>query len=195
MKKSIIAAGLTALLAVACPSIKAYRVADYYPLAKDAVWTYRVTTFEQDPKGESMVRTARVVGEKDGEFQLRQGDDSFSYLKTPEGIMKAKSRNFLIKEPVEKGATWKVDVSGGGMAITGSARVTAKGIETRAGSSTFADCAVVEETFEGVGRHVSTYCPGTGLVKLEVYEAAKGAEKLIYKAELLAYQAGGALER
>lgn len=191
MKKIVIAAAALALAAASCTTVKSYGVADYYPLKKDAAWTYRVTSFEHTATGDSLVSTARVVGEKDGEFQLQQGEERYAYLLTKEGLMKAKNRSFILKEPLDVDAAWAIEVSGGGLTLKGQAKITAKSAEVQAGAKKYQDCVVVEERFEGVGRHVSTYCPGTGLVRLEVFETANGAEKLLSKAELLGTQGVG----
>jgi hypothetical protein len=66
MKRLIIAASALLLLA-SCTAFK-YGVADYYPLKKDAAWTYRVTVYEHSAQGDSVVSTVRVVDEKDGTF-------------------------------------------------------------------------------------------------------------------------------
>ncbi|MBI5529814.1 MAG: hypothetical protein HY897_26115 [Deltaproteobacteria bacterium] len=178
------------VVAASCSFMKRHSVADYYPLRKDAAWTYRVTTYEQGPAGESLVRTARVMSETGGEFLVKQGDESYTYVRTPEGIMKGRSRSFILKEPVEADAAWTIEVSGGGLTLSGNARVAAVGAAATVPAGQFTDCAVVEETYQRVGRHVSTYCPGTGLVKLEVFETFGNSEKLLRKAELLAHEAG-----
>lgn len=188
MRRIVIAAAVLAVAATACSSFKSYGVADYYPLKKDAAWTYRVTSYEHTAAGESLVRTARVTGEKDGEFQLQQGEERYAYLLTKEGLMKAKSRSFILKEPLDVGATWAIEVSGGGITLQGQATIIAKGVETAVTGRAYKDCVVVQETYQNIGRHLTTYCPGVGMVKLEVYEADKGAERLLRKAELLATQ-------
>jgi hypothetical protein len=173
-----------------CSLSKRHSIADLYPLRKDAAWTYRVTTYEHGPAGESLVRTARVVSETGGEFLVKQGEESYTYIRTPEGIMKGRSRSFILKEPVEAEATWTIEVSGGGLTLSGQARVAAVGVAATVPAGQFADCTVIEETYQNVGRHVSTYCPGTGLVRLEVFETFGNNEKLLRKAELLAHEAG-----
>ena len=188
MRRIVIAAALLALAAAGCSVFKSHGVADYYPLKKDAAWTYRVTSYEHTAAGESLVRTARVTGEKDGEFQLQQGEERYAYLLSKEGLMKAKSRTFILKEPLDVGAAWAIEVSGGGITLQGQAAITAKGVEASASGRTYKDCVVVQETYQNIGRHVTTYCAGVGMVKLEVYETEKGGEKLLRKAERLATQ-------
>ena len=179
------------LIPAACSTLKSYGVADYYPLKKDAAWTYRVTVYEHSAQGDSVVSTVRVVDEKDGTFTVKQGGETNSFVHTDQGFMRAKGGTYILKEPVEKDAAWEIEVSGEGMTLKGKANVTEKGVTATVMGKTFEQCIVVVEAYEKIFRRVATYCPRVGLVREEFFETVKGGDKLIRRAELLAHQGVG----
>lgn len=190
MKRLIIVACALLLLA-SCSAFKSYGVTDYYPLKKDAAWTYRVTVFEHSAQGDSVVSTVRVVDEKDGTFTVRQGAETNSFVHSDQGFQRTKGGTFILKEPVEKDAAWEIEVTGDGMTLKGKACITEKGVTATVIGKTFEQCIVVVEAYEKIWRRVATYCPGVGLVREEFFETVKGADKLIRRAELLAHQDAG----
>jgi hypothetical protein len=163
---------------------KSYKLSDFYPLAKGSVWSYQITSFETDHFGVKAISAMRVTGEKNGEFFIEQGDKKFSYKLDASGLFKSKSGAYLLREPLAQGETWEVDLGSG---LKGTARITEKPARVAVLDRTYENCVVIEETYKGVARLVSYYCPGTGLVKLEEYAYLDGRETLMSKVELLAY--------
>ena len=188
MKKIILPLLMVTALAVlsACASggstggVK-FRFTDYYPLKVGNTWTYRATSFGDT--NESAILTAKVTGEKGGVYTIAQGQGTFSYTYDKFGLMKVKSRAYLLKDPIVSGATWQVTIEG----MQGTAKVIEAGVKIDVPAGTYESCAIIEEVFAGITKLVSSYCPGVGLVRLEEYSLARSSADLVTKVELLAY--------
>lgn len=188
---AVVLSGLAMLFAAgSCATWRGRAAADYYPLRKGATWTYRATSYADAKPAESVINVVRVVEAENGEFIVRQGEDVHTFVLSPQGVAKKKTGAFILKEPLEKGGQWEIDVSGKGMRLSGKAVVVEKGVPLDVSGTSYSDCLTVEERYDSFWRRVASYCPGVGLVKEEFFETEKGAEKLLRKAELLAHEAG-----
>lgn len=157
--------------------------ADYSPLAVGATWTYAVSYPGQ--KGEM---TVRVVGEKDGWLT----DDRGSELRhTPDGLRDR--QRYLIRHPLEAGASWKTVVSASAVEHNKILSVGER-CETTAGP--FPDCIVIESSVRR-DQNVTliarfTWAKGVGLVKLETEAEIAGRGRVPQvKQTLLRWSARG----
>jgi len=177
--------------AISCSSVPkqthpTYKMTDYYPMKKGYVWSYRINTFENNLEGTSSVCTTRIIDEKNGEFTLSQGDKSFTYKIDASGYSKTKSGAYILKKPINKGSTWEIETNG----MKGTAKILDNDADVTVLENKYEDCVVVEESYTGIARLISTYCPNVGLVKLEEYAILNGREILGNKVELLGFSRG-----
>jgi len=194
MKYEIAAVCLAAALpifAISCAGLPkqtrpAYKLTDYYPMKKGYVWSYKITTFENNLEGASSVSTTKITNENGGEFTLSQGDASFKYKVDASGYSKMKSGSYILKKPIEKGRSWNIETNG----MKGTAKILDNDADVAVLENKFEDCVVVEESYPKIALLVSTYCPNVGLVKLEEYAILDGREILGNRVELLGFSKG-----
>jgi hypothetical protein len=150
------------VLASACAGVqKAARPAlevtpaTLYPLAEGNAWSYDVETGD----GDSVLAVARVA-RKVGEIAevVTGASDALRYEPKADGIARVGSDGYLLKAPLDKGASW---ASGAGRtALVSEVDVR---FSSRAGS--FDACVVIDEREAASGqRTFTTYCPGVGPV-------------------------------
>ena len=161
--------------------------AAYFPLAENTVWSYRAKT----PSGEGGELLVVVkVAAKNGRVAIISTEPNpLSYEDTGDTILRLPSGTPILKTPLTASATWDIpDGTAKILAVDGVA-------ETPAGR--FPDCLVVEEITHD-RRLVTSYAPGVGQVKQEIYArdaSGKGApDQLETRILLGSFHAGGSSE-
>lgn len=128
-----------------------------FPLAEGRAWSFDVETGD----GDNVLVVTRVITAVPGKSALVQvGKEQTAYERRPEGWYRPAKGGFLLREPLEVGASW---TSGKGVEAKLTRQVAA--IETPAGD--FTNCAEVEETNQRSGNRIwTTYCPHVGPVRV-----------------------------
>lgn len=139
--------------------------ADYYPLAEGWKWAYDL---EKD--GQKILAIYSVMERTTEGATILAGTEKISYAVTAAGVAQMDSRgvgDFIIKNPLSKGATWPV--------AGGTARVVSTTDEITVDAGHFFDCAVVEVTREDPPRLARTiFAPDVGPVSIEVQVQENG---------------------
>jgi hypothetical protein len=156
----------------------------YYPLEPGWIWAYDV-----DRAGEHILAVTSVQRRGAHDATLQAGGETLRYDVGPAGIARVAgvpdeadkrwSNDFLIKNPVRRGASWPID--------GGTATITDFGRSVTVAAGTFRNCVVVEESRSAPARVVrTTYAPGVGPVALEslVQMPGKGAYETTLRASL-----------
>lgn len=145
----------------------------YFPLVDGHIYHY--ATFTE--RGEAGLLVARVhrSGARHGELRFPSGVRRFEY--SGEGVIRADTGAFVLKEPIAVGTTWRGEHGG-------RARIVAVGVTIEVPAGRFTGCvqALEERLGDRPARYVSTFCPDVGVVALE---ASGGAS--YEKAELKSY--------
>ncbi|MEB2313910.1 MAG: hypothetical protein OZ921_14790 [Sorangiineae bacterium] len=139
----------------------------YLPLEHDTVLAFDTTIEESGETGVLMLRVARKSGNL---VELGVGG-RVQRLELLPGAIRNLDGGFLLKAPLTVGATWP------GMAGIVRVTTTDKRVEVPAGR--FEGCVetVEEKTLPGGFKRITTdFCPGVGIVVLDV-EAAAGADQ------------------
>jgi hypothetical protein len=145
----------------------------YFPLEDGKV--YRYDTKDGDVTG-MLVAAVRRVDRAHGELRLSNGIKRF--VLTADGVSYADGA-FLLKLPLDAGASWPGEHGGTTRIVTIAAEVSVP-------AGRYTSCIRTEETGGRVAdaRYETTFCPGVGIVLLEVFSgAARG------RAELRSYDA------
>jgi hypothetical protein len=148
-------------------------VDQYFPLEEGRIYHY-VTT----ENGETGMLVAKVHRTDAAHGELRLSNATKRFVYTPEGVA-YDGGAFILKGPLDVGATWPGEHGGTTRVATVDAAPTVP-----AGS--YGSCV---ETIEEGGRpqgskYVTTYCPGVGMVLLDIAVAGGKA-----RAELKSYGA------
>ena len=148
-------------------------VEQYFPLEEGRIYHY-VTT-ENGETGMLVAKVHRSDGSH-GELRLSNATKRFEY--TPEGVAYAGGA-FILKGPLDVGATWPGEHGG-------TTRVAKVDAAPKVPAGSYGSCVqTVEEGGRPPGsKYATTYCPGVGMVLLEI--AAAGGEA---RAELKSYGA------
>lgn len=153
-----------------------------YPLAEGNGWSFMVDN------GIEQVLLPQYVQRVDGpRREVASGQTVIVYEVRPEGIFQPSTGTYVLKRPIEEGATWDAPSDR-------TARVTSTTASVRTGRDVeLTDCVVVEVTAENdpqISR--TTYCPTVGpvLVETEMHMSLSG-ETVRVVGRLLEYQTGG----
>jgi len=132
-----------------------------YPLNDGNVWTYDVDTgVDLSALGISRVvevQGPRVTVENNGSTQ-----DAIVYELRPEGIFRVASGTWLLRRPIEVGATWP---AAGGR----EARVRSIDERVEVGAGTFEGCVAVVEAEAGATAELASSPTGTGQLVETIY--------------------------
>ena len=177
------------LLACACagtaaevrPSAPDRSPASLYPLGAGYAWSYDVDSGD----GEPVLAIARVSEFQAGVATVTTGPDaSQRYATTAQGVQRAGQPGYLLKAPIEAGASWE-----SAPGVTARVLSVAEQVSTEAGA--FSACVLVEEQNANSGQRVkTTYCPGVGPAVV-VSEMAIRGRTLTVTARLRGYSLGG----
>ncbi|MBX3188837.1 MAG: hypothetical protein KF819_17595 [Labilithrix sp.] len=145
----------------------------YFPLEAGKIYHY--VTLEN---GESGMLVARVHRTDASRAELRLSNATKRFVYTPEGVA-YDGGAFILKAPLDVGATWPGEHGG-------TTRVASVDASVTVAAGSYAACVqTIEEGGRPPGsRYTTTYCPGVGMVLLEI--AAGGGEA---RAELKSYGA------
>lgn len=151
---------------------------DFYPLQAGNAWSYDVDT------GEASTTLAIMrVEALDGQVaRVRTGRALVLYELRAEGIRVPPEDEWVIRAPIEEGATWP---GRGGR----SARLVSMGLRVETPAGSFGDCVLVSETGGKLELEVRTvYCPGVGPVSVDsTMRSSSGARSLTVSARLRGY--------
>jgi len=148
------------------------RWAEYYPLAKGNSWTYSVTG---KSKAQTVVwKVVNVQADALGPIFVEwpspsPSDDSGMNLQySQEGLRELVDDFFVLKFPLNKGNSWKVDRDGQDRQFV----VASEGEQCEVGKLKFTSCAVVrDDDRKAKLRIVTTYAYSVGPVRYEYYKA------------------------
>lgn len=145
----------------------------YFPLEEGRVYAYATSE-----NGETGMLVAKVHRSDATHGELRLSNATKRFVFTPEGVA-YDGGAFILKAPLDVGTTWPGEHGG-------TAKVVSIDASPKVVAGSYSSCIrTVEEGGRPEGsKYVATYCPGVGMVLLEVHAA--GAEA---KAELKSYGA------
>lgn len=136
-------------------------VHDYYPLRPGSAWSYDVDVDAGD--GLPVLAITRVEGAEVGPGQrvrVRTGQGLVLYRLQPDGIVREHDGTYLLKAPLQTGASWP---SSGGA----TARVEETGLALTTAAGSFQGCVRVREQGGRSGAVIDTvYCPRVGPVRV-----------------------------
>ena len=130
-----------------------------YPLGEGNVWSYKIDT---GTNLDSLV-VMRVVRAENGHFEVSPGGGGSPsvYELRSEGLYRPGNGTWLLRAPLEAGASWP---STSGMTAT----VTSVDARASTGAGDFAGCVEVTEEGGASGRTIRTvYCPDVGPVLID----------------------------
>jgi hypothetical protein len=149
--------------------------ADYYPLGEGWKWAYDL---EKD--GQKILAIYAVTERTTEGATILAGSERLSYAVTAEGIAQMDSSgvgDFVIKNPLTKGATWPV--------TGGTAQVVSTTEEVTVDAGHFYDCAIVEVTRTDPPRLArTTFAPDVGPISIEVQVQESGKYVVTTRARL-----------
>jgi hypothetical protein len=146
----------------------------YFPLVDGNIYHY--VTEGDAGEGLLVARAARTDARR-GELRFPSGAKRFEYASDGVKVMGGAGSAYVLKAPLTAGATW-VGEHGGTTTVLSADAV----IETRAGRFTGCVQTLEEKKGDTPAKYATTFCPGTGIVVLEVASGA-GLER----AELKSY--------
>ncbi|MEJ7732406.1 MAG: hypothetical protein WKG00_24775 [Polyangiaceae bacterium] len=147
----------------------------YFPLVDGNIYHY-VTEGDGGSEGLLVARAARTDARR-GELRFPSGAKRFEYASDGVKVMGGTGSAYVLKAPLRDGATWVGEHGGTTTVLSADAM-----IETRAGRFTGCVQTLEEKRGDTPAKYATTFCPGTGIVVLEVASGA-GLER----AELKSY--------
>ena len=156
------------------PKVAATSTETYFPLEEGKLYNY--VTNEGGDTG-MLVATVHRTDPQHGELRISNTSKRFVFL--PEGVAydQVNGGAFILKSPLEVGNTWPGEHGG-------TTKVTKVDAAPKVIAGSYSGCVeTVEEGGRPTGsRYTTTYCPGVGMVLLDVAAAGGTA-----KAELKSY--------
>jgi hypothetical protein len=130
-----------------------------FPLTEGRTWVFRVDAGD----GESVDVITRVVSIEDNRVEMTSGTTRYVYEIREDGLYRPSLDAYLIRMPLETGASWPGPHGGTVTVLSVDESVTVP-------AGTFERCVRIEEaTPHGEQRQIHTFCPGVGPVRLEQY--------------------------
>lgn len=146
-------------------ALKATSAADYFPLDPGWKWAYDL---ERD--GQHMLAVYSVLERVPEGAIVQVGDEHISYGVNRDGIAiidVTTGRDFVLKNPIVRGATWPV--------FAGTATIAAVDKKITVPSGDYVNCVVVETLrHEPTRLSRTTFAPGVGPVSIEVQVETQG---------------------
>jgi hypothetical protein len=145
----------------------------YFPLEENRLYNY-VTT----ENGETGMLVAKVHRSDATHGELRLSNATKRFVFTPQGVA-YDGGAFILKSPIDVGATWPGEHGG-------TTRVATIDASPKVPAGSYSSCVqTIEEGGRPAGsKYTTTYCPGVGMVLLEIMVAGGEA-----RAELKSYGA------
>jgi hypothetical protein len=145
----------------------------YFPLEEGRIYAYATSE-----NGETGMLVAKVHRSDATHGELRLSNATKRFVFTPQGVA-YDGGAFILKAPLDVGATWPGEHGG-------TAKVVSIDSSPKVVAGSYSSCVqTVEEGGRPEGsKYVTTYCPGVGMVLLEVHAAGGEA-----RAELKSYGA------
>ena len=132
-----------------------------YPMRDGYVWSYNVDT----GTGMNTFAVSRVVRAEGDTYAITNGGEEIVYEVRADGIYRPQSGTYLLRAPIEVGATWP-----GSAGATARVASTTEEVDVQAGH--FEGCVLIVEESAESGRVVrTTYCDGEGPVLVESTQA------------------------
>jgi hypothetical protein len=131
--------------------------ADLYPLQTGNAWSYDVDTGDTT----TTLAITRVQTFDGRVAEVRTGRSIVRYEVVPDGIRVLPGDAWLVRAPLEEGATWP---GPGGR----KARLISTGVSVQTPAGAFSDCVAVSETGGKLELEIRTvYCPRVGPVSVD----------------------------
>ncbi len=128
-----------------------------YPMHDGYVWSYNVDT----GTGMNTFAVSRVVSVEGSRVAISNGGEELLYELREEGIFRPQSGTWLLKAPIEVGATWETS---GGL----EARVVSVTEHVSVPAGEYDGCVEIVEEGGDSGRRIRTiYCAGVGPTVIE----------------------------
>jgi hypothetical protein len=147
-----------------------------YPMQDGYVWSYDVDT----GTGVRTFAVSRVVEARGSTFSITNGGSEIVYEVRPEGIYRPQTSTWLLRAPIEVGASWP---------STGElvARVTSVTEIVDIGAGHFEGCVEVVEDGGETGQRIRTvYCSGLGPALVESTQSMElSGQSLTVRGELI----------
>ena len=145
----------------------------YFPLEEGRIYAYATSE-----NGETGMLVAKVHRSDTTHGELRLSNATKRFVFTPQGVA-YDGGAFILKAPLDVGATWPGEHGG-------TTKVVSIDASPKVIAGSYGSCVqTVEEGGRPTGsKYVTTYCPGVGMVLLEVHAAGGEA-----RAELKSYGA------
>lgn len=151
----------------------------FFPLEEGRIYNY--TTREGDESGMLVARVHRT-DPMHGELRMSNATKRFVY--TPDGVAYDGGGAYILKAPLKPGASWPGEHGG-------TTRIVSVDASSKVPAGTYSGCVqTVEEGGRPPGsRYTTTFCPGIGMVLLQVTMGSVEA-----RAELKSYGAPVVIE-
>jgi hypothetical protein len=145
----------------------------YFPLEEGRIYAYSTSE-----NGDTGMLVAKVHRSDATHGELRLSNATKRFVFTPQGVA-YDGGAFILKAPLDVGATWPGEHGG-------TTKVVSIDASPKVVAGSYSSCVqTVEEGGRPQGsKYVTTYCPGVGMVLLEVHAAGGEA-----RAELKSYGA------
>lgn len=129
----------------------------YFPLEEGRLYNYAISA-----NGSPGMLVSKVHRTDASHGELRSSSDTQRFVYSAEGVAK-ETGAFLLKAPLEVGKTWPGEHGG-------TTRVATTDAAPKVLAGTYSSCVQTIEEGGAVpgAKYASTYCPGVGLVLLEV---------------------------
>jgi hypothetical protein len=130
----------------------------YFPLEEGKIYHY---TMREGAETGMLVAKVHRTDPTHGE--LRIGRDTKRFVYAPDGV-RLEGGAYLLKMPLDKGASWQPGEHGG------TTRIESTDASVTVAAGTYGACIqTVEEGGKIAGaKYVTTYCPGVGMVLVEI---------------------------
>ena len=152
-----------------------------FPMTLGSAWSYDVNTGD----GEPVLAISRVVERTAAAATIQGGEGRTRYELRPDGIFRSEWGGYLLRGPLQPGATWP---AGGGR----QARITRTGAAIVTPAGDFQGCVEVEESGAPSGALIATiYCPDVGPVEVRS-TLAMTTGTVVVSARLRGFQIGPA---
>ena len=157
----------------------AEKASDFYPVALGNAWAHLVTSHDTN---EQVLVTSRIAKADPEGFVITTGAQNVAIARKPDGFFKPQSGYYILKDPIQPGAVWKMRDTDGVVTINAVAKTTT------VAAGKFRNCILVTEEIPGSQRAEIVYAPGVGPISMKVYSLEIEPPLLLVSSELKGYQ-------